>query len=543
MNKFIGFLICCLFLGMTWACDDDDEKTASGLQTVTLGSKEFKTLESVTPLRIPVVLSAAASRDVTVTGFIKSESGAKEGVDYAFASREVFIPEGKSSGYFEVDITDYPEYQPDREFEFEIVGVKGAKLGTPDVCKVLIVSNEGLPVLGFVNTLASVGEEMQRLDIEVHTDRVWDEAVSFRLRTLPDKSTAVYGGHYSVDTTRLYTIPAGDTLLVIPVTIMDNIVLNENRYFEIEIVGNENSVLSEVYSNMKVTILDDEEMVYVCFDKTSFSLLESDGSVWLPVRVKGTSRVPVTVILDVRGGTAVADVDFTLEQRELTLPAGAYLDSVRINVIDNEVFDLDRTLQIGFAAVEGAVLASSDTLATVTIENDDMNLSTLYEDLMGEYTLTLIKRNGGGQSLGTITTTAVLSGGDTPAEEDENYGHTYVVKFTSSNIAYGNEIRLKIGIDVNTGEMTLIAPGERIGTSLGYSAPYGNCDLRMMLDSEEEGLHVGAMGMTHNKNFTVFTSEAGVSIHGQLVNIASGEAFNTYDSNTRFSDLVFTKIK
>lgn len=542
MNKFIGFLICCFFLGMTWACDDDDEVKTGNLPAVSLGSKEFKTLENITPFRIPVVLSVPATQQVTVTGFIKSETGAKEGVDYTFVSREIVIPEGKSSGYFEVEITDYPEYKPDREFEFEIVGVKGAKLITPDACKVIIMSNEGLPVLGFATTLMSVSEEMQQLEIQVQTDRVWDEAVPFKLRILSDKSTAVYGEHYVVDTTQLYTISAGDTSLVIPVTIIDNIEQNEDRYFEIEIDENQNSVLSEVYRNMKVTILDDEEPVYVCFDKTSLSAMESEGPVWLPVRIKGNSRIPVKVTLELRGGTAVEGTDFTFEQCELNFPVGTLLDSVRIDFIDNQIYDLDRTLQIGFATVEGAGLASSDTLATITIENDDINPSALYEDMLGEYNLTLTKLDSKNDPTKIVKTTATLSSGDTPEEEDKNYQTIFIVKFTSSDIAYGNEIKLKIGIDIATGEMQVIT-GDYLGISLGYSGDYGNCDLRMTLNNAEEGYHAGSMSMTHNINYTVLTSEPDVPIYGQLVRIADGNAFSTYDSNTKFANLVFTKIK
>ena len=167
MNKFIGFLLCCLFLGVNWACDDDEEVKNDGQVTVSLGSKEFKTLENITPLRIPVALSAAAPQPVSVTGYIKSENNAKEGVDYTFVSKQLVIPQGKSSGFFEVEIKDYPEYMPDRTFEFEIVGVEGAKLSELDVCRVIIMSNEGLPVLGFANTLATIGEEMQQLETEL----------------------------------------------------------------------------------------------------------------------------------------------------------------------------------------------------------------------------------------------------------------------------------------------------------------------------------------------------------------------------------------
>lgn len=507
MNKFIGFLICCLLLGMAWACDDDDKAKTDSLPAVSLGSKEFKTLENITPLRIPVVLSATATQQVTVTGFIKSETGAKEGVDYAFVSREVIIPAGKSSGYFEVEITDYPEYKPDREFEFEVVGVKGAKLGTPDVCRVIIMSNEGLPVLGFTNTLVSVSEEMQRLEIEVQTDRVWGEAIPFKLRILPDKSTAVYGEHYTVDTTQVYTIPAGDTLLVISVTIIDNIVQNEDHYFEIGICENQNSVLSEVFKNMKITILDDEEPVYVCFGKTSLSAVESEGPVWLPVRIKGNSRVPVKVTLDIRGGTAIEGTDFTFKQRELNFPVGTLLDSVRIDFIDNQVKDLDRTLQIGFAAVEGAVLASSDTLAEVKIMNDDFDFAKLYEDLMGEWTLLM----PGGTNL-PASVKVTVSGGDTPAEEDENYLKYLIIscdKFGESSYL----AKWRLSYNAENGALAVVL-GEVITKDVPFSG--GNRDIKLVREwsKDADPDNIDPVNIFPSKDYKRLEYDPSVTIRG-----------------------------
>lgn len=464
MNKFIGFLLCCLFLGINWACDDEEEVKKDVRITVSLGSKEFKTLENITPLRIPIVLSAAAAQQVTVTGFIKSETNAKEGVDYTFITKQLVIAQGKSSGYFEVEIKDNPGYTPDREFEFEIVGVEGAKLTGPDVCRVVIMSDEGLPVMGFANTMITTSEEMRQVEIEVKTDRIWDEAVSFNLRTLSGKSTAIYGEHYQVDTTQVYTIAAGDTSVIIPVTIIDNIEINDSRHFELEIYGNQNSVLSEVFRTMKVTILDDEEPVYVCFDKISLGAVESEGPVWLPVRVKGTPRVPVKVILEVRGGIAVEDVDYKFEQRELTFAVGNKLDSVKIDFIDNEVIDLDRTLQIGFASIEGAAIASSDTLANISIMNDDFDLQQLYEDLMGEWTLLL----PGGDNL-PASVQVTVSGGDTPNEEDANYLKYLVI--SCDNFGEGKfPARWRLSYNAETGALAVVL-GEVITKNIPFSGP------------------------------------------------------------------------
>lgn len=489
MNKFIGFWICCLFLGMAWGCDDDDKVKADNLPVVSLGSKEFKTLENVTPFRIPVVLSVAATQQVTVTGFVKSEDGAKDGVDYSFVSREIVIPAGKSNGYFEIEVTDYPEYRPDRSFDFEIVGVKGARFGALESCRVTIMSSEGLPVLGMASTMESVGEEMRQLEVKVQTDRVWNEAVPFKLRLLPEKSTAVYGEHYVLDTTQVYTIAAGDTSVIIPVTIVDNIEQNENRYFEFEIYGNQNSVLSEIFRGMKITILDDEEPVFVCFDKTSLSAAESEGPVWLPIRVKGNSRVPVKVNLDVRGGTTEEGTDFTFEQKELVFPVGAYLDSVRIDFIDNTVNDLDRNLLVGFAAVEGAVLASSDTLAEVKIMNDDFDFTQLYEDLMGEWTL---KTNEG-------TYAALVSGGDTPAEEDENYLKRLIITVDGLDRAGGGPVKIPMAFDVETGSMSVIMH-ESIKSDISYQYDHVDIVLFVWLDDEKE-----KVDLEWNKSYTSCT--------------------------------------
>lgn len=544
MNKLFGFLICCLFLGLTWSCDDDNEDGfAPGQITVSLSSKEFRTLENITPFQIPVVLSAPALNEVTVTGYIKSENNAKEGVDYTFMSKRIVIPEGKSVGYFQVDVKDYPEYTPDREFVFELLEAKGAKLSSElDVCKVTITSNEGVPLVGLSETMVTISEEQPLLEVSVRMDRVWNDEVSFHLHTLPEKSTAVYGVHYRVDTTQVYTIQPGDTSLMIPVIIIDDLEENDARYFELALTDCRNAELSEAIRTMKVTIQDDEEPVFVCFDRVSANCLEAEGPIWVPVRIKGNPKMLVRVVLGVREGTAKEGVDFTFGKRDIIFPVGNKLDSVKIDLIDNDVYDVDRSFQVGFDSIQGALIASNDTLMSCLIENDDVNVNSLYDDMIGEYNLECVSVPSGG-SPQKLTTTARIYGGETPDQEEENYGRVFMVRFSASGLAYGSDIVLRIRIDVNTGEMQLLASGDLSGANIGYNPPYGSCDLRMMMMNDDDELVEGEMGMTHNRNFTHLESETDVYIYGQLVSRTTWEPFNTWDSNTRFQNLVFTKIK
>lgn len=506
MNKLFGFLICCMFLGFTWACDDDDDKiTTNGQITASLGSKEFKTLENITPFRIPVVLSAPASREVTVTGAVRSEMNAKEKVDYTFMSKQMVIPVGKSAGYFEVEIKDYPEYTPDRTFVFEILKVEGAKLSEPDACTVVITSNEGIPVLGFANTMVSVSEEMLSLPVNVKIDRVWKEDITFRLHMIPARSTAVYGEHYSVDTTRIYTIPAGKTDIEIPVTIIDNLEENDDRYFELNIDECVNAELSEAIRSMKVTILDDEEPVFVCFDKTDLKGIESEGPVWIPVRVKGNSKMPVKVSLGIREGTAKEGVDFTFEQRELIFENGKKLDSVRIDFIDNEVYDIDRTFKVGFDAVEGANLSPKDTLVKVTINNDDFQLEQLYEDIMGTWTMTTTLTDQAPASW-----TVTIHGGNTPEEEDANYMKKWIIhadRYVQGG--WNTTIDIPMYYDVTTGEIT-IGFGEPVTTELNVNGKIGVMKLEYDIEEDlQNGGVVKRVPTTHSKDYKKIMWEKG----------------------------------
>ena len=68
---------------------------------------------------------------------------------------------------------------------------------------------------------------------------------------------------------------------------------------------------------------------------------------------KGNPKMPVRVVLGVREGTAKEGVDFTFGKRDIIFPVGNKLDSVKIDLIDNDVYDVDRSFQVGFDSIQG----------------------------------------------------------------------------------------------------------------------------------------------------------------------------------------------
>lgn len=495
MNRFIGFGWCWLLsLMMITACDDDNgEATYAGDAKAAFGSALLKVPENVTPLRIPVSLSAPAAGKVKVTGAVKKQENAVEGVDYTFLSKNIEIPAGESVGYFEVEVKDYFEWKAERSFEFELVDVRGAGLAKPDVCRVVISSNEGLPQLGFATTLMSVGEEMLETIIEVELSRAADREVSFRIRPVSGKGAAVYGEDYRLDTTGVYRIPAGELSVAVKIEIQDDILDNGDRSFELELIENTESQLSSVFGNIKVTILDDEDPVYVSFGKTAIKGIESD-TIWVPVKIQGTHKAPVTVTLRAveGGGSAVENTDYKLLEPVLTLPVGRWVDSVRVQLVDNEKKQSARSFRLGFASVEGALAAEKDTLVSVTIHDDDFDLVALYDELMGVWTMTQSSVDGYAPA---VFSNLIISGGDTPEEEDENYLKRLVAK--AKAYRWG-DLRLILNYDVNTGEITV-----ECGTVMTYTfdLPWGKSNVKLE--------PLGIWPTTHSKDYRTITWQPG----------------------------------
>ena len=235
--------------------------------------------------------------------------------------------------------------------------------------------------------------------------------------------------------------------------------------------------------------------------------------------------MPVKVVLEARGGTAVEGVDYEFPQKELTFAVGNKLDSVRIDFIDNDVNDLDRNLQIGFASVEGAMLASSDTLAHVSIMNDDFNFQQLYEDLMGQWTLTTTEK----------TFTVQISGGDTPAEEDANYLKRLIIKVEGLGNS-GFPASIAIDYDVETGKMTVPmrqAVMVDISPSHWASQPYGHhADNVMFLYGGGAYLETEKVELEWNKAYTECSwNIGGNAIRGALCPTGTIDygAWNIYD--------------
>lgn len=441
MKRYIKYiLLFCLFPILWGACEDSDAgDTAGGKITAAFGTLHLKSFENVTPLLVPVVLSQPAPADMKITVEVKSEAGALEGVHYSFPSRSVIIAKGASVGYFEVTLYDDREVNPDRDFSLELVEAQGAVIAEgKDVCRITIQSDEGFPTIEFQKTLATIREDEGELLLNVFLGRKFAQDVTFSINARNE--SAEEGAHFTFPQTE-FTIPAGDTVVSVPITIIDDIDINDNRVFWLELTQPVNAVVSSVYGTCKITIINDDTPVYVSFMEQERKVLESDEFVYIPVKVEGNAKKPITLTVKVKDEN---QTDLDLQGGQLTLPVGITSDSIKILLNDNQIIDKDRKYVLYLDEVVNAEKAETDTTMILKVINDDFDFTKLYDELMGEYTMTSAGK----------TYTVQVGGGSTMDEQDKNYLNRLIL--TVKGLGNSGEIaNIAIDYDVKTGQMSV----------------------------------------------------------------------------------------
>lgn len=518
MKRYFKLLVALCFCSlMVGACKDLDNETEgnSGDIIASFGTPLLKTTENISPLQIPVVLSRPASHDVEVRVAVSKEDGAVEGTHYKFHSKEVTIAKGASAGYIEVDLMDDREINADRIFEVDLLEATGIKVSeTNGVCKVVIRSDEGLPLLELGKNVISVGEDEGLLEIPVILSRRYTQDVSLKVYVID--STARQGEHFTILNPEIM-IAAGDTSVNIQVRLVNDNEINQDRIFLLRIADGKNAVVSEVYADCRVTIVNDDRASYISFTETKGEVFESGESFIIPVKIEGHPKTPVTVSFRMLGGTATEGTDFEFESSTLTFPVGVKEKGLKVIIRNNDDVNKDRKIQIGFAALDGVEKAEKDTLYTLTVLNDDFDYKKLYDEMMGTWTL---KQTGTVNCVPTCSVT--ISGGSTLEEQDANYLKFFVCRATK--YAQGStDVVWRMSYNADNGEMAVVC-GEEVAWNIGFGGNYGQCNIRF----ERPGDKYGPVSMTHNKNFTEFIWEPGTTISGILYSVATGERFNTH---------------
>ncbi len=173
---------------------------------------------------------------------------------------------------------------------------------------------------------------------------------------LPVGQIAAEGVNFEIPAKQL-TIPRGETYGYFPLSVVDDIAVNEDRMFDVKIEsisdGAEPARISQV---CRVVIRNNDFWPEVNFEKPQFAVPGTDTRMVLPLAVGGgVIRNPFRVTVTVESVTATEGTDFSIEQKEFTFTEESRTDSIVINLTAPEDMAGDMAFKLRYEVNEAGI--------------------------------------------------------------------------------------------------------------------------------------------------------------------------------------------
>jgi uncharacterized repeat protein (TIGR01451 family) len=222
-----------------------------------------------------------------------------------------------------------------------------------------------VPAVALSIAQTATNEGPTTLALQIRINQPSTAPVSFEFRT---ESGSAAGGADFVMTNGTFTLPAGTTNGVLPVTILDDALDETNETFYLALTNVVNA--APQLTRYPLTIIDNDASPTVSIGDAS--LTEGDAGnaeARFPVQLSAASEAHITLNYNTSPGTALAGSDFILTNGLLNFPAGVTNAEIVVLVRSDLLDELDEAFSVNlFGATNVALL---DSVGTGTIIDDD----------------------------------------------------------------------------------------------------------------------------------------------------------------------------
>ncbi|QIG50214.1 hypothetical protein G5V57_22300 [Nordella sp. HKS 07] len=191
------------------------------------------------------------------------------------------------------------------------------------------------------------------------------------------------------------TVLAGSTTAVIPVTLLDDGLVEGTEMVSVSLTGTSNPLIS-ASGSASLNIADDDSATASIAKSTGGDGAEPGDAGEFTVMLSAPSSTDTTVSYTV-GGTASAGSDYTTLAGSVTVPAGSTTAVIPVEVADDAVVEGTKTVTINLTGTSNPVIQALGT-ATLDIADDDRATASIAKptdgdgaepDDDGEFTVTL----------------------------------------------------------------------------------------------------------------------------------------------------------
>ncbi|MDP6452947.1 MAG: Calx-beta domain-containing protein, partial [SAR202 cluster bacterium] len=236
--------------------------------TVTLALTATSTKEGnsgTTTVSIPVNLSAASQRDVTVNFATKDGTATAANNDYVAKSGALVINAGGTTGTIDIDINGDTGVEGNETFELNLMSSSALKSATDTIVilnsttTITITNDDAGPSVSLSPSATSTNEGDTGTTTVVLT--LTQDSTSVATTTVNYSTadgTATAGSDYVAVSSGVATIPPGNTTASITVEVITDTTQESSETFNVNVTGVINGTASTTATSTVVTIVDDD---------------------------------------------------------------------------------------------------------------------------------------------------------------------------------------------------------------------------------------------------------------------------------------------
>lgn len=225
--------------------------------------------------------------------------------------------------------------------------------------------------LSFSNAAFSNTENIPTPRLRVLRTGGSDGAISVDLKVTGGSATQ--GTDYTLGTTTL-TLAAGVLEGTFAINVINDAVMEGDETINFSLVNPTGGASLGTQTTTTFTILDDDTPTQpgtLQFGSPTFSATENSGTATIRLTRTGGSDGPVSVAINVTGGTATNATDYTIPASGVIFSSGQTETTFTFNLVNDTAMEGSETILLSLANATGGATLGTQTTATLTIIDDD----------------------------------------------------------------------------------------------------------------------------------------------------------------------------
>ena len=376
------------------------------------------------PATVTYTLNIMSKSEVSFNWSTQDGTALSSGADYtAVVNRRIAVPARRLTGTLSVTITD-DALDEDRETLSAVIhssSLSGIQSNGGDLSGAIsIVDNDNPPTLTLTGVTAGEADGTAVITYDLSGASGRETGFSWSTRD----GSAKAGKDYTASSSNEVSIPAGTTTGQLRVTLLEDILDEDDERFKVVIASGSLSAIRETGSHLEATVTLTDNDASPTISLADVSVGEQQAQALVTYTLSAVSGRATRFRWSTQNGTATGGEDYTaVTNEQVVIPANTLSGTFRVTLGDDNVYEGPENFGVAIASASLIYVleAGSGLTARVTLnDNESMPVISLSDVQVGEgdgpatvtYTLNIMSKSEVSFNWSTQDGTALSSGAD-----------------------------------------------------------------------------------------------------------------------------------